>query len=250
MTGISDSSEYAPRRVKCIQRWRRASACSSLCPPCGGLGTEPSTLLAIASVQASVARACGARNAAGRLRIEALGESLESDQPAVRRADGVTHPLPAVAVAVDVAVLELDACAVGAFGDETDLDLARPVRVRLDLPPQVDVPTEDDTVGRLVGEHPRPAAFAAVDATVVYVAAGARLEHHLGELCLEDVMLGRPPAADVLGKNRERALDRRLDDDRLADGCGCCLHGHETSSSRCSTAALKPVKARFHNWSR
>src|SRR5207244_11447845 len=109
------------------------------------------------------------------------------------RADRGAHPRPAVAVALEVAVRELDAGPVGRLRDEADLYLARLLGVGLDLPVEVDVPAEDEPVRRLVGEHARPLALAAVDATVVDAPAGARLDHHLGELRLEDVVLGRPP---------------------------------------------------------
>src|SRR4051794_9239818 len=47
---------------------------------------------------------------------------------------------------------------------------------------------DDEALGRVEGEHARPAALAAVDAAVEDVAAHARLEDHLGELALEDVV--------------------------------------------------------------
>jgi len=56
--------------------------------------------------------------------------------------------------------------------------------------------------------------LAPVDAAVVHVATLAGLEHHLREFCLKNVVLGRPPASDVFGEDRERALDGGLDDDR------------------------------------
>jgi hypothetical protein len=55
-------------------------------------------------------------------------------------ADAVTHGFPGRAVAVDVAMFELDAGAVGRLGDEPDLDLARVVRCRLDRCFHCDVP--------------------------------------------------------------------------------------------------------------
>src|SRR4051812_39070542 len=50
-----------------------------------------------------------------------LRQSPQADAPTLGRADGVAHLLPALAVAVDVAVLELHPGAVGALGDEADL---------------------------------------------------------------------------------------------------------------------------------
>src|SRR5215813_3459940 len=95
-------------------------------------------------------------------------------------ADGVAHLLPALAVSFEVAVGEHHPGAGGLLGGEGDLDLAGLGRVGLQLPAQVDVPAEADPVRRVVGEHPGPAALAAVGAPVDDVTAGARLEHHLG----------------------------------------------------------------------
>src|SRR5580693_178373 len=75
---------------------------------------------------------------------EPLRERTQPDLPAPVRADRVAHRLPAVAVAVDVTVLELDPRTRRAVGDEPDLYLTRPGRVGLDLPLHRDVPTEDD----------------------------------------------------------------------------------------------------------
>src|SRR5437016_678076 len=97
-------------------------------------------------------------------------------------------------------VLELDACSVRSFGDEAHLDLTGAFRIGLELPLQVDVPADDEPGGRLEGEDAGPAAVAAVDAAVVDVAALAWLEDHLGELGLQDVVLGRPPRGDAVGE--------------------------------------------------
>src|SRR3954454_10562250 len=65
---------------------------------------------------------------------QVVGEALQAAAPAARRAHGVAHALPAAAVPVDVAVLELHARALGALGDEADLDLTGLGRIRLGLP--------------------------------------------------------------------------------------------------------------------
>ena len=49
--------------------------------------------------------------------VQEIGEALQVQRPAVAGGDAVAQALPAVAVAVEVAMLELDAGAVGAFGD-------------------------------------------------------------------------------------------------------------------------------------
>src|SRR5207248_7765045 len=101
-------------------------------------------------------------------------------RPSLVVGDAVADGLPAGAVPVEVAVLQLDPGALRGFGDEGDLDLAGVVRVGFDLPLRADVPAEHDSVRWFVSEHARPAAFAAVDAPVVDVAADLRLEHGLG----------------------------------------------------------------------
>ena len=69
--------------------------------------------------------------------------------------------------------------------------------------------------GRLVGQDTRPPALAPVHAPVDDGPADPGLEHHLGQLGPEDVVLGRPPGADVVGEHGERPVDRRVDLDRL-----------------------------------
>jgi hypothetical protein len=84
-------------------------------------------------------------------------------------------------VPVDVAVLELHPGALRGLGDEPDLDLAGVVGVRHELPVRADVPAEHEPGGGLVGQHPRPAALAAVLRDVDDVPAGLRLEHRPGD---------------------------------------------------------------------
>jgi hypothetical protein len=95
-----------------------------------------------------------------------------------------------------------------------------------------------DPIGRLVGQHARPAALAAVDAAVVDVAARARLEHGLGDVDAEHVVLARLDPVEVLREHAERALDRRLHDELVAHRGVLRVHGHETSLVGVSTSAL------------
>src|SRR5256885_16718375 len=136
----------------------------------------------------------------------------EVERPAALTADALAQALPALAVAIQVPVLEHDARSLGALGDKAHLDLARPLEIRLDLPLRTDVPAKHKPVRGLVGEHARPLALAAVHAAVVDPAARARLEDRLRDLHLEHVVLARLDAVKVLGENAEGALDRRLDD--------------------------------------
>src|SRR5262249_45758958 len=145
-----------------------------------------------------------------RSRHHPLGERAHPGGPAPWRAHGVAHRLPTGAVTLDVAVLELNPRAIGANRREAHFDLAGLVVVGLELPLHTDVPTDHKPARRLVREHSRPAALAAVDAAVVDMAADAGLEHHPRQLGLEDVVGRIPPAPDVLSEDMERAVDWRL----------------------------------------
>jgi len=140
------------------------------------------------------------------------------------------------AVAVEVAVLELDARSLRPLRDEADLDLARLREISLELPPRADVPGEDDPLGWLVGDDACPLVLAAVDAPVVDVTADLRLEHSFGDRRTEEVVLRWFEIAEPLGEHGEGPLDRRLHDDVPADHHGRCL-GHEFSSVGCSTTS-------------
>src|SRR5947208_12817680 len=64
---------------------------------------------------------------------EEAAESLQVERPAAVAADGFARALPAFAVAVEIAVLELHPGSLRALGDETHLDLAGLLEVGLDL---------------------------------------------------------------------------------------------------------------------
>src|SRR5215218_269848 len=124
-----------------------------------------------------------------RSRVDERGVPLEVARPTVVAVDAGGDVLPPGAVAVDVAVLELDARAARAFRDESDLDLAGVLGVGLDLPRRTDVPAEHDARRRLEHEDARPPALAAVFGSVVDVAADARLERRRDDRCPEHVVL-------------------------------------------------------------
>ena len=91
------------------------------------------------------------------LRGRRLCEGGEFLWPAFRARDGVAQRLPAVSVAINVPMFDVNARAVRTFRDERDLDLTRPARVGLDLPLGADIPAEPQSIRRIDGEHPRPA---------------------------------------------------------------------------------------------
>src|SRR2546421_306989 len=105
------------------------------------------------------------------LLVQQAGEAQQVQRPAALASDALADPVPAVAVPVDVAVLELYASAVRGLSDEAHLDFAGLVQVRFNLPARVEVPAEHDPVGWLVGQHACPTALAPVDRAVVDLAA-------------------------------------------------------------------------------
>ena len=68
------------------------------------------------------------------------GVSLQVERPTLISGHALADALPALAVAVEIAVLDLDPRALRGFGDEPHFPLARFQRVVLDLPPWADVP--------------------------------------------------------------------------------------------------------------
>src|SRR5262245_9307714 len=131
--------------------------------------------------------------------------------------------LPALTVTVEIAVLELDTRPLGTLGDEANLDLAGAFGIGLDLPLWADVPTDHDSMRRFIGEDTRPTALAAVDAAIIDMAADARLEHRLGDLDPEQVVLAWFDAIEFVGERSERPLDWCVHDDVQLHTCLCLL---------------------------
>src|SRR5947209_428686 len=96
-----------------------------------------------------------------------VGVPLQVKGPALAAAHALAQALPALTVAVEVAVLELDPRALVGLGDEADLHLAGPLQIGLELPVGAYVPADHHSVRRLVGQHPRPPALASVHAPVI-----------------------------------------------------------------------------------
>src|SRR5919197_1138042 len=120
-----------------------------------------------------------------------IGEPRQVERPTLVAGDALAQALPAISVAIEMAMCELDPRPLRGPGREAHLDFAAPRGIRLELPLRADVPGEDEALGWLVGEHPGPLALAPVDTAVVHATAGARLQHRLGDVDLEQVVLAR-----------------------------------------------------------
>ena len=114
-----------------------------------------------------------------------------------------------------VPVLQLDPGAAVVFGDEPDLHLTRASGVRLEVPGGPDVPGEHDAAGRLIDQHPRPLASAAIGTDVVDLAAYPWLEDGLGYRNREQVVFTRFDRIESLDEHAESPFHRRIDDDAL-----------------------------------
>src|SRR5205807_1867583 len=76
-----------------------------------------------------------------------VGVSLQVKRPALISGHALADALPALAVALEVAVLDLDPRALRGFGDEPYFPLTRFQQVVLDLPARADVPAQQHSAG-------------------------------------------------------------------------------------------------------
>src|ERR1035441_10179879 len=164
--------------------------------------------------------------------LEQGGAPGQVERPSLAAVDAVAARLPAGTVPAEVAVLQFDPGAVRSLGHEPDLDLAGQLRVGLDLPLRADVPAEYHAIWWLVGQDPRPPAFAAVDTAGVYGPAGVGLEDCLADRGREQVVLRRLEVAEPFGERCEGLLGRCVDHHLLADNGGLGS-GHGLSSVAC-----------------
>src|SRR6185503_17403200 len=113
-------------------------------------------------------------------------------------------------------MLELDARDVGRLRDETQLDLGGGGGIVAEF--AVEMPAQQQTPGRLPGEHHAPVALGAVLTALVPAAAGAGLDHHVLHRNTADRMRRRPPAADARGEYLKGVSGCGGDADGLAYG--------------------------------
>src|ERR1700730_1088317 len=199
----------------CCHSWKRVGSVASANTSAAGRST---TVLAMV----------GAMSAA----LEQGGVPGQVERPSLVAVDAVADRLPTGTVPVEVAVFQFDPGAVRSLGHEPDLDLAGHLGVGLALPLRADVPAENHAGWWLVGQDPRPPAFAAVDGAVVDVPADVGLEDGLADRGREQVVLRRLEVAEPFGERCEGLLDRRVDHHLLADN-GDLGSGHGLSSVAC-----------------
>jgi hypothetical protein len=154
------------------------------------------------------------------------GVSVEIERPPCLVAHAVADRFPARTMSIEVAMLEFDSRPLGGHGYEAHLNLARVLRVRLQLPCGADVPAEHDSLRRFVGEDASPATLAAVDPAIEDVTADPRFKHRLSDRRRQQIVLGRLEVAEAFGEGGEGLLDRDLHRDLPTDvGSGCLRHG-------------------------
>jgi hypothetical protein len=92
-----------------------------------GVSSVPKSTTAFRPLQrghASARRVSAGARAVPHSVLEQVGEPLQVERPAALTADALAEALPALTVAPEVAVLELDPRPLRRFGDEAHLDLA------------------------------------------------------------------------------------------------------------------------------
>src|SRR6185295_12968639 len=103
------------------------------------------------------------------------------------------------AVALEVAMLEIDAGRAAGFGREPDLHFARLRDVRHVLPFAVEHPGEHEPVRRLPDRHQAPWALGAVHRPSVAPAADLPFDDPFVERRFTDMMTPRPPRIESRG---------------------------------------------------
>src|SRR5690349_6071503 len=107
-------------------------------------------------------------------------------------------------------MFEVHAGATG-LGGEPHFDLGDEVGIVSKF--RRELPDEDQSGGRLPGDHLAELAFRSVDIELVPAAAFARLDDRTVEVGGADLMGLGPPAADTAGENFECMLLRCADED-------------------------------------
>src|SRR3546814_8396528 len=98
-----------------------------------------------------------------------------------------------------------------------------------------------------LGQHARPPALASVLAPVVDVTTDVRLEAGLRDRHAEQVVLPGLEVAEALHEQRERSVDRGIDDHLSPHHHIVIGHAHSSSSESASVISWTPLRARLQN---
>src|SRR3954447_536999 len=120
---------------------------------------------------------------------------------------------------------ELDQRARRARGGEANVDPARVLRIEVLLEVAVEVPRKREEVRRVDLQDRAGVALGAVDAALEPATTDTRLDREHGRIGFPDMVRSRPPRVEAVDEHVERALDGRVDRDRLANGGGVRVHG-------------------------
>src|SRR6516164_2690267 len=116
-------------------------------------------------------------------------ESGQRARPTRGIVEDRSHLLGAVAVALQVAMTQIQSAAIRPLRAERHLDFG--LKLRIELPVGTDLPQQQDFSRRLPDSYPAPLTFAAVDAAFEPAPAASGFDHHFGQLGVADrVFLG------------------------------------------------------------
>ena len=132
--------------------------------------------------------------------------------------DGFAHTGAGSAVALDVAVLELDEGGAVVGGGEADLDLAAFGELGLELPVGVDLPGHDEAVGRIPDEDGAPGTDGSVLLIGVDGALGAGFDDYALHGGGADVVGAGPPGVHLAGEDTVGVVGGGFYADALEDG--------------------------------
>src|ERR1700722_1148821 len=122
---------------------------------------------------------------------------LEVERPAPIAGDTIAHTFPAIAMAFQVSVLNLDARSLWRLGGKAHLPLTDLLRFGLQLPLRADIPCQQHPIGRFIFQNACPTAFTAVDTAVIEKSTDSRFEDRLRYLNAKQIVLRRFESAEV-----------------------------------------------------
>src|SRR5712664_165073 len=149
------------------------------------------------------------------LSLHRFGVQRQNAGPSARSIEEGAQLLIALAMALQLAVLQLDKGRSRSFSCKSNLDFTRLGHVRVELPfrlivSRTNMPRKDDAVRRLPRQHGAPVAQVAFGVSLVPAAADTRLHENRLEGSFSDVMRRGPPSFHLFHEDAERALDGRL----------------------------------------